>query len=97
MNLTKHFQPEGLSMIPIKMYLQTLQELTKMREKRREEEAPVAVPAAKKRCAANTTAPVAVTPCYSACSTTTQGPSPGKCATYQRVIASYCKKKDSGV
>ena len=35
-NLTKHFQPEGLSMILIKMYLQTLQELTKMREKVRE-------------------------------------------------------------
>ena len=33
MNLTKHFQPEGLSIVPIKMYLWTLQELTKMREK----------------------------------------------------------------
>ena len=71
MSLTKHFQPETLSGIPVRMHLQTLHELHRTRGKVKERKAQLWQLCYKALCS-NPTVPVVVAPSYSlACATST--------------------------
>ena len=67
MNLMPHFQQEGLSTIPMKMYLQTLCKLHTKEKVKKRKGTVVAAPTAKKRCASNPHCPALGTLLFSLC------------------------------